>query len=373
MTHDRRMTPAARVYVAGHRGLVGSALVRALLAAGYRDLVLRGSDEVDLRDATATDRLFAQTRPQYVLLAAAKVGGILANAREPVPFLADNLAIQSNVIGAAHRHGVARLLFLGSSCIYPKHAPQPIREDALLGGPLEPTNRPYALAKIAGIELVWSHNRQHGTQYAAVMPTNLYGPGDTYDAERSHVIPGLLRRFHQARVTGAPSVTVWGTGTPRREFLYSDDLAAACLHLMQLDDARFATLRGSGADALDRFDPPTVNVGCGADVSIAELARMVAAVVGYTGRIEFDPRRPDGTPRKLLDVSRLASLGWRATTTLEDGLRRAYESALEDRLLDGPRTSPRARVGGAPDVARPMPHEAMAVTSDDPVPAWGAR
>ncbi len=337
MPADRRMAPGARVFVAGHRGLVGSALVRALTAAGYRDLVLRSSAEVDLRDAAATERLFAETRPDHVFLAAAKVGGILANSRYPVEFLADNLAIQNNVIGAAHRHGVKRLLFLGSSCIYPQMAPQPIREEALLTGPLESTNRPYALAKIVGIELIWSYNRQYGTQYTAVMPTNLYGPRDNYHPENSHVIPALLRRFHEARVTGAPSVTVWGTGTPRREFLYSDDMAAACMHVMQLDDARFATLRGSASNELGRFDPPLTNVGSGHDVTIAELARAVAETVGYGGRIEFDASKPDGTPRKLMDVSKLAALDWRASTSLEDGLRRTYASALDDGLLDEPR------------------------------------
>lgn len=334
MTQDRRMTSSARVFVAGHRGLVGSALVRALGAAGYTDLVLRGSSEVDLRDAAATDRLFAQTRPEYVFLAAAKVGGILANSRYPVEFLAENLAIQNNVIGAAYRHGVKRLLFLGSSCIYPKLAPQPIREDALLTGPLEPTNRAYALAKIAGIELIWSYNRQYGTQYTAVMPTNLYGPRDNYHPENSHVIPALLRKFHEGKVSGAPAVTVWGTGTPRREFLYSDDMAAACIHVMQLDDARFATLLGSEQPDGTRFDPPLTNVGVGGDVTIAELARTVAEVVGYEGRIVFDTTKPDGTPRKLMDVAKLTALGWRASTSLEDGLRKAYASALQDGLLD---------------------------------------
>ncbi len=351
MPADRRMAPGARVFVAGHRGLVGSALVRALTAAGYRDLVLRSSAEVDLRDAVATERLFAETRPDHVFLAAARVGGILANSRYPVEFLADNLAIQNNVIGAAHRHGVKRLLFLGSSCIYPKMAPQPIREDTLLTGPLESTNRSYALAKIAGIELIWSYNRQYGTQYTAVMPTNLYGPRDNYHPENSHVIPALLRRFHEARVTGAPSVTVWGTGTPRRDFLYSDDMAAACLHVMQLDDVCFAALQGSAANELDRFDPPLTNLGSGSDVTIAELARAVADAVGYTGRIEFDASRPDGTPRKLMDVSKLAALGWRASTSLEDGLRRAYGSALDDRLLDAPRSAAQREAHVAPACA----------------------
>jgi GDP-L-fucose synthase len=314
--------------VAGHRGLVGSALVRALRARGHRNLLLPGSDELDLRDAAAVERFYASEKPEYVFLAAARVGGIVANYRFPVEFLADNLAIQGNVIACAHRHGVQRLLFLGSSCIYPKHAPQPLREDALLTGPLEPSNRPYALAKIAGIELIWSHNRQHGTRFAAAMPTNLYGPGDNYHPEHSHVIPGLLRKFHDAKAAGARTVTVWGTGTPRREFLYSDDMARACLHLMSLDDASFATLLGSDEVATGRFEPPLVNVGTGEDVTIAELARRVAAVVGFEGEVAFDASRPDGTPRKLLDVSRLHALGWRASTPLDDGLRLAYADFL---------------------------------------------
>jgi len=318
------VTPDAPVYVAGHRGLVGSAIVRALRAAGHRDLLLRTSAELDLRDAAATDRFFADTRPAYVFLAAAKVGGIWANHRQPVEFLADNLAIQGSVIGAAYRHGVRRLLFLGSSCIYPKRAPQPLRETSLLTGPLEATNRAYALAKIAGIELVWSHNRQYGTRFTAAMPTNLYGPGDNYHPEHSHVIPALLRKFHEAKTAGAPSVTVWGTGTPRREFLYSDDMADACLHLMHLDDERFDTLLGSDEVATGRFEPPLVNVGTGTDVTIAELAAAVARVVGYDGPIAYDPSRPDGTPRKLMDVSKLAALGWTARTRLDDGLAQAY-------------------------------------------------
>jgi len=322
------MHPNARIFVAGHRGLVGSALVRTLTADGHPDLVLRGSRELDLRDPVATDRFFADTRPEYVFLAAARVGGIMANYRYPVDFLADNLAIQNNVIGAAHRHGARRLLFLGSSCIYPKLAPQPLREDSLLTGPLEPSNRPYAIAKIAGIELIWSYNRQHGTQYAAVMPTNLYGPGDNYHPEHSHVIPGMLRKFHEAKAAGAAQVTVWGTGTPRREFLYSDDMARACLHIMQLDDARFATLLGSDETATGRFDPPLVNVGVGHDITIRALAETVGRIVGFDGEIRFDTSRPDGTPRKLLDVSRANALGWTASVSLEDGLARAYADFL---------------------------------------------
>jgi GDP-L-fucose synthase len=314
----------APIFVAGHRGLVGSALVRALHDAGHHALLLRTSSELDLRDAAAVDRFFAQTRPRYVFLAAAKVGGIVANQRFPVEFLADNLAIQGNVIACAHRHGVERLLFLGSSCIYPRDAPQPLREEALLTGPLEPSNRPYALAKIAGIELIWSYNRQYGTRFTAAMPTNLYGPGDNYHPEHSHVIPGMLRRFHEAKLAGARTVTVWGTGTPRREFLYSDDMARACVHLMSLDDARFASLLGSDEASGGRFEPPLVNVGVGDDVTIAELAHRIAAVVGFDGEIAFDTSRPDGTPRKLMDVSKLHALGWRATTPLEEGLRHAY-------------------------------------------------
>ncbi len=322
------MNPLSRVFVAGHRGLVGSAIVRALRARGVDDLLLRSSAELDLRDASATEGFFRVARPEYVFLAAAKVGGIVANHRYPVEFLADNLAIQANVISAAHRHGVRRLLFLGSSCIYPKLAPQPIAETSLLTGPLEPTNRAYALAKIAGVELIWSYNRQYGTRFTAVMPTNLYGPEDNFHPEHSHVIPGMLRRFHEAKEAGAAEVLVWGTGTPRREFLYSDDMADACVHVITLDDAAFDTLLGSDEVATGVFQPPLLNVGVGEDVTIAELAVAVARAVGYSGAIRFDPTRPDGTPRKLLDVSRLHALGWRAKVSLDEGLRRAYEGFL---------------------------------------------
>ena len=318
----------AKVFVAGHRGLVGSAITRRLRQRGFDDLVLRASSELDLRDASATDVFFREERPEYVFLAAARVGGIVANHRHPTEFLADNLAIQNSVVLAAHRHGVRRLLFLGSSCIYPRLAPQPIRETSLLTGPLEPTNRAYALAKIAGVELVWSLNRQYGTHFTAVMPTNLYGPEDNFHPEHSHVIPGLLRRFHEAKQAAAPEVVVWGTGTPRREFLYSEDMADACIHVMSLDDDRFSTLLGSDEVATGAFDPPLVNVGVGEDVTIAELAASVARVVGYTGAIRFDTSRPDGTPRKLLDVSRLHALGWRAQVPLDEGLRRSYEGFL---------------------------------------------
>ena len=304
MTIDR----AARTYVAGHRGLVGSAVWRHLAAQGFTDLVGRTSAELDLRDRDSTFGFFAARRPTTVVLAAARVGGIGANAAEPVDFLSDNLRIQVNVLDAALAHGVRHLLFLGSSCIYPKLAPQPIREDALLTGPLEPTNDAYAIAKIAGVLHVQAARRQHGVRWISAMPTNLYGPGDDFDPERSHVLPGLLRRFALAADAGAGSVTVWGTGTPRREFLHVDDLARACLVLL---------------DSYD--DGVPINVGTGSDVTIRELAETIARVVGYTGRIEFDPTRPDGTPRKQLDVSRLAALGFTASIGLEDGLRATYD------------------------------------------------
>lgn len=318
----------AKIFVAGHRGLVGSALVRGLEQQGYRNLLLRSSSELDLRDATATEAMFAREKPEYVFLAAAKVGGIVANNRYPVEFLQHNLDIQNSVISAAYRHGVTRLLFLGSSCIYPKLAPQPLKEEYLLTGALEPTNRAYALAKIAGIELCWSYNRQYGTRFLAAMPTNLYGPGDNYHAENSHVIPGLLRKFHEARAQGAPSVSVWGTGKPRREFMYSEDMAAACLFVMNLDDARFQALLGRDEVETGVFDPPLINIGVGHDVTIAELAARVKEVVGYSGDIVYDASRPDGTPRKLMDVSKLGALGWQPATSLETGLKLAYQDFL---------------------------------------------
>jgi GDP-L-fucose synthase len=319
----------ARIYVAGHRGLVGSAIVRRLQSAGFGKLLLRTHAELDLTDERATRAFFEEARPEYVFLAAAKVGGIVANNSFPADFIRDNLAIQTNVIHAAFLASVKRLLFLGSSCIYPKLAPQPMRERDLLTGPLEPTNRPYALAKIAGVEMCWSYNRQHGTRYLAAMPTNLYGPGDNYHPTHSHVIPALLRKFHEAKVKGEPQVTVWGTGTPRREFLYSDDMADACVYLMGLDDARYGALLGSDESVSGRFEPPLVNIGVGEDVTIAELAALVARTVGYTGGIVYDRSKPDGTPRKLMDVSLLAQSGWRATTRLEDGLKVAYAEFVE--------------------------------------------
>ncbi|EGK72355.1 Putative GDP-L-fucose synthase 2 [Methyloversatilis universalis FAM5] len=318
------MDKNARIYVAGHRGLVGSAIVRNLEGKGYANILKRTHAELDLTDAAAVDAFFAEHRPEYVFLAAAKVGGIVANNSYPAEFIRDNLAIQTNVIHSAWKHGVTRLMFLGSSCIYPKMAPQPMREDCLLTGPLEPTNRPYALAKIAGIEMCWSYNRQYGTKYLAVMPTNLYGPGDNYHPENSHVIPALLRKFHEAKQRGDSAVTIWGTGTPRREFLYSDDMADACVFLMNLDDDKYTSLLGSDESKTGRFEPPLVNVGVGEDVTIKELAELVGKVVGFEGELVFDTTKPDGTPRKLLDVSRLHSIGWVAHKKLNDGLNIAY-------------------------------------------------
>src|SRR6476619_5374035 len=298
------------VYVAGHRGMVGSALMRRLAAENV-ELLTAARDEADLRDQAAVNQWFAAKRPQVVFLAAAKVGGIVANNTLRAEFLYDNLAIAANVIQAAHQNGAEKLMFLGSSCIYPKLAPQPLREDSVLSGPLEPTNEPYAIAKIAGIKMAEAYRSQYGCDFINVMPTNLYGPGDNYHPEMSHVVAALIRRFHEAKVAGAGSVVVWGTGTPRREFLYVDDMADACVHLMKTY---------SGAEL--------VNIGTGEDITIAEFARVVAATVGYSGEISYDTARPDGTPRKLLDSSRLAKLGWRATTSLEDGLRRAYAAYL---------------------------------------------
>lgn len=308
--------------------MVGSAILRNLVAKGYSagQLLTRSHAELDLGDPRAVDKLFAAEWPEHVYLAAARVGGIHANDTYPGDFIRENLAVQTSVIHAAYEHGVARLLFLGSSCIYPRLAPQPMSEESLLTGQLEPTNRAYALAKIAGIEMCWSYNRQFGTQFLAAMPTNLYGPGDNYHAENSHVIPGLLRRFHEAKVTGAPTVTIWGTGTARREFMYADDMADACVHLLNLPDDQFRPLL-----AADRNDgiPPMVNVGVGEDVTINELAALIARTVDFQGEILHDTSKPDGAPRKLLDSRRLNSLGWRVSTALEQGLARAYEDYQE--------------------------------------------
>jgi GDP-L-fucose synthase len=299
------------VFVAGHGGMVGAALVRRL-AQEKVELLTVGRREVDLRDQTAVFGWFAAKRPQAVFMAAAKVGGIVANNTLRAEFIYDNLVIATNVIHAAHVNGAEKLMFLGSSCIYPKLAPQPLREDSMLTGPLEPTNEPYAIAKIAGIKIVEAYRSQYGCDFINVMPTNLYGPGDNYHPEYSHVVAALIRRFHEAKVSGAPDVVVWGTGTPRREFLYVDDLADACIHLMKT----------YSSDEL-------VNIGCGEDIAIAEFARLVAGIVGYSGTISFDPSRPDGTPQKLLDVSRLAKLGWRARTSLKDGIGLAYQAFLK--------------------------------------------
>ncbi len=314
---NNRMQLTDKVYVAGHRGLVGTAIVLGLRAAGYDNLVLRTHAELDLTDQVATQDFFRSERPAQVVLAAARVGGILANDTYPADFIRDNLAIQLNVIESAHQAGVERLIFLGSSCIYPKFAAQPLSENALLTGALEPTNRPYALAKIAGVELCASYNRQFGTRYLAAMPTNLYGPNDNYHPTNSHVIPGLIRRFETARITSAEEVVVWGTGTPRREFLFSSDMAEAIVFLMQLPEADFAAVLG-----LERGNAgfPLINVGYGTDITIAELATAVAAAVGFKGRLRFDPTARDGTPRKLLDSRKLTALGWRPRTTIEHGL-----------------------------------------------------
>jgi GDP-L-fucose synthase len=302
------MKTTDRIFVAGHRGLVGSALVRSLTSKGYHNLISRTRTELDLLDAIAVNNFFGDEKPTYVFLAAAKVGGIWANNTYPADFIYENLQIQNNVIDAAHRHGVTKLLFLGSSCIYPKLAPQPIKEEYLLTGPLEPTNEPYAIAKIAGISMCQSYRRQYGSNFISVMPTNLYGEYDNFDPKTSHVLPALLRRFHEAKIASSPAVTVWGTGTPKREFLHVDDMAAACIHLMENYNC-----------------PEIVNIGTGEDVTIKELAETIAEVVGYQGEIVWDIEKPDGTPRKLLDVSRLHSLGWQHTTSLKDGIARTYE------------------------------------------------
>jgi GDP-L-fucose synthase len=316
------MEKSSKIFIAGHRGLVGSAIRRELERQGYSNLLLRTHAELDLMNGPAVASFFEQERPDYVFLAAAKVGGILANNTYPADFIRDNLEIQTNVIDAAYHSGVERLLFLGSSCIYPKLCPQPMKEEYLLTGPLEATNRPYALAKIAGIEMCWSYNRQYGTKFLAAMPTNLYGPGDNFDLNKSHVLPALIRKAAEARVAGEKKLVVWGTGTPRRELLYSDDLAQASVFLMNLPEAQFGTL-------LNDQEPPLINIGTGHDLSIRELAELVSRVVGFEGQLEFDTTKPDGTPQKLMDVSRINALGWKASTSLEDGIRLTYEWAKD--------------------------------------------
>jgi GDP-L-fucose synthase len=330
----------AKIFVAGHLGLAGSAIVRKLRLLGYEKLLLRTRQELNLEDCAAVSRFFDEHRPDFVFLAAAKVGGILANRDFPADFIARNLRIQSNVIENAHRCGVDRLLFLGSSCIYPKLAPQPISEDQLLAGPLEFTNRSYAVAKIAGIEMCWAFNRQHGTQFLAAMPTNLYGPGDNYDLANSHVLPALIHKVHQAKQRGETTLNVWGTGKPMREFLFSDDMADACFFLLNLPEEEFRGLIG------DHQHAPLVNVGSGSDLTIAELARKVCAVLQFGGEIVFDTSKPDGTPRKLMDSSKLFSYGWRPKVSLEEGIRIAYadfcarsanpaNTVIKDEIKDG--------------------------------------
>jgi GDP-L-fucose synthase len=315
------MNKDSKIYVAGHRGLVGSALMRQLKAQSYQRIVTKTHAELDLTNQQAVADFFSSEKPEYVFLAAAKVGGIHANNTYPADFIHDNLAIQTNIIHQAYLNGVKRLLFLGSSCIYPRDCPQPIKESYLLTGPLESTNRPYALAKIAGIEMCWSYNRQYGTQYLAVMPTNLYGPDDNYDLENSHVVPALLRKFHEAKINHHETVTVWGTGEPRREFLYSDDMVEACIHLATLSPDAFNNL-------IDNKVPPLINVGYGKDLTIKELSSIIQEITGFTGEVVFDTKRPDGTPGKLLDSSHINQLGWKPKITLVDGLKNSYQAFL---------------------------------------------
>jgi len=305
------MQKDSKIYVAGHRGMVGSAIVRILNEQGYANVIVKNSSELDLRNQQAVNTFFAATKPHYVFLAAAKVGGIVANSTFSGEFLYDNLMIQSNVIHQSHVHGVKKLLFLASSCVYPKLAPQPIKESYLLTGKLEETNEPYAIAKIAGVKMCENYNKQYGSNFISVMPTNLYGPNDNYDLENSHVLPALLRKFHEAKIANAPSVTVWGTGIPKREFLHVSDLAKACLHLM---------LRYSGITS--------VNIGTGTDISISDLAVLIQEIVGYKGAIIWDKTRPDGTPRKLLDVSLINGLGWNYSVTLKEGITAVYRNAF---------------------------------------------
>ena len=316
------MDKKSKIYVAGHRGLVGSALVRNLRAKGFNNLVLRAHDELELHDQAAVKDFFSTEKPEYVILAAAKVGGIHANNTYPAEFIYDNLIIQSNVIHSAWQNNVSRLLFLGSSCIYPKECPQPMKEDYFLTGILEPTNRPYALAKIAGIEMCHAYNRQYGTKYLAVMPTNLYGPGDNYDLNNSHVLPALLRKVHEAKQNNVGEVVVWGSGAPKREFLYCDEMADACVYLLENIDKGLPGLCNDER-------PPLVNIGCGEDLTIRELAETITDVVGYKGKLVFDASKPDGTMRKWLDVSRMQSLGWKASVSLREGIAMTYKSYIE--------------------------------------------
>ena len=312
------MDRKTKIYIAGHRGLAGSAIARELQRQGYTNIVIRTHAELDLEDAAATQKFFEQERPEVVFLAAAKVGGIHANNSYPVDFLMSNLLIEANICRAAHRAQVKRLIFLGSSCIYPRDCPQPIKEEYLITGPLEATNRPYALAKIAGIEMCWSYNRQYGTKWLAAMPTNLYGPGDNYDLNNSHVLPALIRKMHEAKISGAAEVVLWGSGTPKREFLYVDDLANALVFLATLDDKRYNAL-------VEPSQCPLINVGTGADLTIRELAEAIADVVGYRGKFVQDISKPDGTMRKVLDVGKIQGLGWKAKTSLKEGINLTYK------------------------------------------------
>jgi GDP-L-fucose synthase len=308
----------SRIFVAGHRGLVGSAIEKALRGKGYTNIVTRPHTELDLKNQRAVQEFFAALRPEVVCLAAAKVGGILANNTYPAEFIQDNLAIQTNVIHEAWRAGVKRLLFLGSSCIYPRECTQPIREEYVMTGPLEPTNRPYAMAKLAGLEMCWSYNRQYGTDFLCVMPTNLYGPGDHYDLQNSHVLPALIRKFHEAKIRKEPTVTLWGTGSPLREFLYSEDMAEACVRILEASP-------GELRKVLPQDEAPLINIGCGEDITIRELAALVRELAGCEAEIVWDSSKPDGTPRKLLDISRLKRLGWQQKTPLRAGILNAYE------------------------------------------------
>ncbi|MCG7990052.1 MAG: GDP-L-fucose synthase [Candidatus Thiodiazotropha lotti] len=307
------MEKHSRIYVAGHRGLVGAAVVQSLKKGGWTNLLVRTHDELDLTDQSKVQNFFLTEKPEYVFLAAAKVGGIHANNSYPVDFIVDNLSIELNVISAAYTHGVKRLMFLGSSCIYPKHCFQPIKEEYLLTGSLEPTNEPYAIAKISGIKMCQSYNRQYGTDFVSVMPTNLYGPNDNFDLESSHVLPALIRKFHEAKEQGDENVTIWGTGKPRREFLYVEDMADACIYIMNKQGFN-----------------DVVNIGVGEDITIGDLARLVGEVVGFEGNLIFDKNKPDGTPQKLLDVTRLSSLGWQAQTSLKDGIQATYQWFLDN-------------------------------------------
>jgi len=315
----------SKIYVSGHRGLVGSAIIRKLNFDGYQNIVTRTHAELDLTDNTAVEAFFHAAKPEYVFHAAAKVGGIVANNNYPADFIYSNLSIQNNVIHQSWCAGVKRLLFLGSSCIYPRECPQPIKEEYLLTGPLEPTNRPYAVAKIAGIEMCWSYNRQYGTQYMAVMPTNLYGEGDNYNLETSHVIPALIRKMHEAKIQNAVEVVVWGTGKPMREFLSSNDMADACIELMTMQDSKMNKI-------LLENSPPLINIGTGKDITIADLSKLIAEIVSFNGDIIFDENKPDGTPKKLLDVSKINEMGWNSTTKLKDGLTQAYKYFLASEI-----------------------------------------